>query len=334
MKAVKILGIGSYVPETVISNDDLSSFLETSDEWIHSRTGISNRHVVNGNETALDLAQKASEEALAFAGTSAEDIDCIIVATSMPDNLYPSEACELQCALGAPKAIAFDVVAACSGLIFALSIANQYIKGGVYKNILICGVDIHSRFLDWNDRSTCVLFGDGAGAMVLSADEDLSKNEVLSVDLNADGCRGKELKIPLSGKNCPLVEPNEQKPSTVYMNGKEIYKFAVVEVPKTIRKALEMAGLSIEELDFLIPHQANTRIISAIAEKLGIPQEKVITNLSEYGNTSTASIPLAMCDAIKAGELIPGKTLALTGFGAGLTWGTSVLKWNAVDRRK
>lgn len=333
MKAVKILGIGSYAPETVLSNDDLSKIVETSDEWIASRTGIQKRHVVSGNETSTSLAQKAAEDALGFAGVTAEEIDCIIVATSMPDHLYPSTACELQNALNAKNAIAFDVVAACSGLMYALSIASQYLKAGIYKKTLIVGVDVHSRFLDWEDRGTCVLFGDGAGALVLSSDDDESKNEVLSIDLRADGSRGKELTIPLSGKNCPLVEENEQKPSTVYMNGREIYKFAVVEVPKCLKRAIEQAGLTVEEIDYLVPHQANMRIITAIADKLKIPMEKVLANLHEYGNTSTASIPLAITGALKEGKIKQGSYMAITGFGAGLTWGASVLKWNAVDKR-
>ncbi|MEW5819332.1 MAG: beta-ketoacyl-ACP synthase III [Cyanobacteriota bacterium] len=334
MKAVKILGIGSYAPETVISNSDIAKIVETSDEWIASRTGIKNRHIVSGNESTLSLAHKAAMKALEFASVKAEDVECIIVATSMPDNLYPSCACELQGALGSKKAIAFDIVAACSGLMYALSIANQYLSSGCYKNALIVGVDVHSRFLDWTDRGTCVLFGDGAGAFYLEADDDISKNEILSLDLNADGSKGKELTIPLSGKNCPLVDPNSQNPSIVYMNGREIYKFAVVEVPKSIKKAIEKANYNIEEIDYLIPHQANMRIITAIADKLSLSMDKVIANLDEYGNTSTASIPLALNEAIDDGRVTPGKILVITGFGAGLTWGASVIKWNAVDHRK
>ncbi|MGD9580693.1 MAG: beta-ketoacyl-ACP synthase III [Vampirovibrionia bacterium] len=332
MKAVKIICIGAYAPETVISNNDLSNILDTSDEWIYSRTGIKNRHLVNGNETSVSLAKNASVEAIAYAGLNPEDIDCIIVGTSMPDNLYPSCACELQAELGC-SAVAFDVTAACTGFIYAMSIATQYIKGGCFKNVLVVGTDVHSRFLDWEDRGTCVLFGDGAGAMVLAADEDINNNDVLSVDINADGKRGKELTIALSGKNCPLVDPNDQKPSTVYMNGREIYKFAVTDVPKTIQKALTEANLAIEDIDFLVPHQANVRILKALAEKLQLPIEKVIHNVEEYGNTSSASIPLAMKEALKDGLIKKGDILVLTGFGAGLTWGTAVVKWNATDKR-
>lgn len=333
MKAVKIIGIGSYAPETIISNEDISKIVETSDEWIYSRTGIKTRHIVNGNETAVELALKASKNTLAYAGYPAEEIECIIVATSLPDNLYPSTSCELQRDLSASKSIAFDIVAACSGFIYALSIASQYLKCGVYKNALVVGVDIHSRFLDWSDRGTCVLFGDGAGAMLLVAEDDPAKNEIISIDLKADGTKAKELTIPLTGKNSPLVEPNDLKPAYVNMNGKEIYKFAVVEVPKSISKAVELANLTIEDIDFLIPHQANLRIITGIADKLGISMEKVIANLERYGNTSTASIPLAMDEALKNGKIKAGNTLVITGFGAGLTWGSSVIKWNAVDKR-
>lgn len=332
MKAVKIIGIGAYAPETVISNADLSKIVDTSDEWITSRTGIKNRRIVSGNESSVSLATKASQEALAFAGMNAEEIDCIIVGTSMPDNLYPSCACELQGELGC-NAVAFDVTAACTGFIFAMSIASQYIKGGCFKNVLVVGTDVHSRFLDWEDRGTCVLFGDGAGAMILTAEDDLNNNELLSVDLNSDGKRGKELTIALSGKNCPLVEPNDQRPSTVYMNGREIYKFAVTDVPKTILKALETANLTIEDIDFLVPHQANIRILKALADKLKLPIEKVIHNVEDYGNTSSASIPLAMKEALKVGTIKTGDILALTGFGAGLTWGTAIVKWNAIDKR-
>ena len=333
MKAVKIIGIGAYAPETVISNIDLAKIVDTSDEWIASRTGIKNRHIVNGNESSLSLAHKAALNALGFADVDPSEIDIIIVGTSMPDYLYPSCACELQRELGANNAFAFDITAACSGFTFATSIANQYLKEGNYKTALVVGVDTHSRFLNWEDRGTCVLFGDGAGAIVLTSDDDLSKNEILAVDLNSDGNRGRELTIPLSGKNCPLAEPNDQNESHVYMNGKEIYKFAVTDVPKSIKKVIKSAGLSIDEIDFLVPHQANVRIIKAMADKLQMPLEKIVTNLEEYGNTSSASIPLALSEAIDKDQVTPGCTIVLCGFGAGLTWGSMVVKWNAVDKR-
>lgn len=333
MKAIKILGIGAFAPETVITNDDISKVVDTSDEWIFSRTGIRNRRVVSGNETSVGLAVKAAQDALGFAGVDPSDVECIIVATSMPDNLYPSTACEVQRDIGASNAIAFDVVAACSGLLYAQSIASQFLRSGTYKSALIIGVDIHSRFIDWSDRGTCILFGDAAGAFYMVSDDNLSEDELLAIELRADGTKAKELRIPLTGKNCCLVEQNEQKPPFVYMNGKEIYKFAVQAVPQIITQTLEKAGLGIDQIDFLIPHQANMRIITAISDKLGIPMEKVLSNLENYGNTSTASIPLALLEAIKDGRVKNGKTLVLTGFGAGLTWGASVIKWNAEDKR-
>lgn len=329
---VAITGIGKYAPECVVTNDDIAKIVDTNDEWIVSRTGIKERRVVSGDESASSLAIKAAKDAIAFAGINAEDIDLIITATSMPDALYPSTACEVQGGIGATKAVAFDVVAACSGLIYGLSIARNFIMTGAYKNVLLIGVDIHSRFVDWTDRSTCVLFGDAAGALVLQRAED-GINDILAVDLNADGTKSGELKIPLNGKNCPLAEPNTERNQYVHMNGREIYKFAVKVVPDSILKSLNNAGLTINELDYLIPHQANMRIVSAITEKLELNSDKVIVNLDKYGNTSTASIPLALTEAIEEGKIETPSTLVLCGFGAGLTWGTALVKWRAKDKR-
>ncbi len=334
MKAIKILGVGAYAPETVITNDDLSKLVDTSDEWIYSRTGIKKRHVVSGNETAADLAAKAAKDALDFAGVSADEIDFIIVGTSLPDNLYPSTACEVQREIGATKAFAFDLVAACSGFVYSLSTAAMFLRAGGYKRALVIGVDIHSRFIDWTDRGTCVLFGDGAGAFVVESSDDEAENELLGMDLNADGSKGRELTIPLTGKNCPLAEPNDIKPSFVNMNGREIFKFAVSEVPKSVEKVVKSAGLTMEQLDFVVPHQANTRIVQAISDRMNYPIEKFILNIEEYGNTSTASIPMAFCEAVKENKVPKGSHIVLTGFGGGLTWASALIKWNAVDKRK
>lgn len=333
MTSVKVIGIGSYAPETVITNDDLSTILDTSDEWIYTRTGIKRRHVVSGDETAVSLASKAAQDALAYAGIAAEELDCIIVGTSLPDNLYPSTACEVQREIGASQAFAFDLVAACSGFVFSLSTAAMYLKAGGYKKALVVGVDIHSRFVNWEDRSTCVLFGDGAGAFVLEASDIPEENDLLSFDLNSDGARGRELTIPLSGKNCPLVPSKQPLDSFVTMNGREIFKFAVSEVPKTIKKALEKAGKTLENVDYVVPHQANVRIVQTIADKTGLPHEKFIVNIEDYGNTSTASIPLALDAAVKSKKIVPGQILVLTGFGGGLTWASAVVRWNAQDAR-
>jgi len=330
---VTIAGIGKYVPTTVIKNEDIAKIVDTNDEWISTRTGIQERRIVSGNETAVSLAVNAANDALAYAGITPEKVDLIISATSMPDNLYPSCACEVQAAIGAVNATAFDLSAACSGLIFGLFVAKNFIMSGTYETVLVVGVDVHSRFLDWTDRSTCVLFGDGAGAFIVKKSDD-GINDFLSVDIHSDGTKGAELKIPLYGKNCPLVEPNDEKKQFVHMNGKEIYKFAVNYVPESILNSLSLAGLTIDNLDFLVPHQANMRIIKAITDRLKLNTEQVISNLEKYGNTSTASIPIALLEALENNTIPDSSLLALCGFGAGLTWGTAVIRWRAKDKRK
>ncbi len=321
----KIAGIGKGMPQTVIKNSDLEKIVDTNDEWIATRSGIKERRVVSSEETGTSLAVKASREALA--GINPEEIDLVICATSMPDNLYPSTACEIQRELKCSKAAAFDITAACSGLVYGLNIARSFIASGTYKNILLASVDVHSRFINWEDRSTCVLFGDGAGAMVITRSED-EQNDILYVEMEADGVKGEELKIPLSGKNCPLVSPNTLKDSYVYMNGREIYKFAVNTVPESIKKAVNKVGVSLEEVDCFILHQANVRIIESIADRLGVDREKFFINLHKYGNTSAASIVIAMTEAVEEGFIKSPSLLVLSGFGAGLTWGTAVVRWN------
>lgn len=329
---VSIIGIGSYLPETVVTNDDISKIVDTDNDWILSRTGIKERRIVKQEESAVSLAFKASKDAIAFAGINPEEIDLIITATSLSDSLYPSTSCQVQYELGAKNAVAFDVVAACSGLVYGLNIARNFIMTGAHKTVLLIGVDIHSRFIDWTDRSTCILFGDGAGALVLQRSEN-GINDILAVDLHSDGTKAGELKIPLNGKNCPLVEPNKEKAQFVQMNGKEIYKFAVKMVPESIQNALTLASLTVENLDYFIPHQANMRIISAITEKLNLDPNKVIANLDKYGNTSTASIPIALSEAISENKIKYPSTMAMCGFGAGLTWGTAIVRWRAKDKR-
>lgn len=330
--AVKITGIGGYVPKKIVANEDLSKIVDTNDEWITSRTGIKERRIVSGNEGTNFLALEASKDALAYSGLSAEDLDLIIVATSLPDNLYPSTACEIQGELGAKKAVAFNVVAACSGLVFGMSVANAYLTNGTYKKALVVGVDVHSRFVDWSDRGTCILFGDGAGAMVLEQTD--GENEIYCIDIHSDGSKACELVIPLTGKNSPLVEENEQKPQQVYMNGKEIYRFSVKVVPNAILNALKQANISIEELDYLIPHQANLRIIEAIAERLKLREDQIIASVQKYGNTSAASVPLALTDALNQNKVKIPSRICMVGFGSGLTWGVAVVKFTAQDHRK
>lgn len=327
---VKFTGIGKCVPSTVIKNDDLSQILDTNDEWITTRTGIKERRVVSGNETAVSLAIGAANDAIAFAGISPEDIDLIITATSIPDNLYPSASCEVQHAIGAVNAAAFDIVAACTGFVYGINIANSFISSGIYKNILLIGVDVHSRAVDWTDRGTCVLFGDGAGAAILQRGEE---NDILAVDVRADGKKASELAIPLAGKNCPLVEPRDEKNQAVFMNGREVYKFAVTSVPDSVMSALDKAGIGVDKLDYLVPHQANVRIIDAFTERLKLKPEQVVVNLDKYGNTSAASIPLAFAEAVAEGKIKENSIVAVCGFGAGLTWGTAVINWRATDKR-
>jgi len=329
---VSVTGVGKCLPEFTIKNDDLSQLVDTNDEWIASRSGIKERKVVSGNETAASLASKAAIEALSFAGVAANEVDLIICATSLPDNLYPSCACEVQGIIGAKKAAAFDLVAACSGLIYAMKVGQSFIASGQYENVLIVGVDVHSRFLNWQDRTTCVLFGDGAGAVLLQKSYD--DNNILNIDINADGSKSGELKIPLAGKNCPLAEPNQIVPQQVCMNGKEIFKFAVGTVPDSILKTLDKINLKPDDVDKYILHQANIRIISSIAEKLGQNIDKFYVNLNKYGNTSSASIAIAIADAVEENAIKCPSTIVLSGFGAGLTWGTAVIKWNAKDKRK
>ena len=330
---VSITGIGRYMPEQVVTNDDIARVVDTSDEWITTRTGIKERRVVGRNETATFLASEAARKAMEFASIAAEDIDLIIVATSLPDSLYPSTACEVQAEIGAVNAAAFNVVAACTGLVYGISIARNFIMSGTYSTVLLIGVDIHSRFLNWNDKSTCILFGDAAGALVLQKSLD-GINEILSVDIRSNGNKANELYIPLQGQNSPFVGHNGRKEQFVNMNGKEIYKFAVSSMPESIKRALSIAGLEVRDIDYLIPHQANIKIINSIADKLGLAPEQVVTNLDRYGNTSTASIPVALVEELDKGTIKIPSIMAMCGFGAGLTWGTAIVKWRAVDKRK
>lgn len=323
---LKIAGVGYHVPKTVITNEDLTKLYDTSDEWIFTRTGIKQRHLVSGEENAIDLGVQAALNALNNSKISAEKIDLIIAASSAPPDLYPSIACRIQARIGARNTIpAFDVTAACSGLIYTLDIAQAYIASGKYKNILLVATDNNSRLCDWEDRSVSILFGDGAGAMVVTQAED-GVNDILAISINADGSIGEHLTLPLTGQNCPLLEQCEQKPVHIKMNGKEVYKFAVRTVPEYIDKCLESANLKPEDIDYLIPHQANQRIIEAIQQRLGYSDEKVISNIQNYGNTSAASVPIALAEGVESGKIQLPSTAILCGFGAGMTWGVAIVR--------
>lgn len=321
---LRIAGIGYSLPETVITNDDLKKLYDTSDEWIYSRTGIKERRVVSGEQNATDLGFEASVKALKKAKIEPEELDLIIAASSAPPELYPAIACHIQARLGIQKNIpAFDITAACTGLINALQIARAFIGSGIYKKILIVATDNNSRLLDWTDRGTSILFGDGAGAIVVTASDD--EDDIIAIDIKSDGKIGYHISLPLRGQNCPLVEPCEEKKTQIYMNGREVYKFVVKILPDYLKETIANAGLKNEDIDYFIPHQANQRIIEAVQERLGYPDEKVISNLKYYGNTSAASVPIALAEGVEKGKIKLGSKALLCGFGAGMTWGAAIV---------
>ena len=323
---LRIAGVGYSLPETVVTNDDLTKLYDTSDEWIYTRTGIKERRLVSGDEDAIDLGERAAKHAIEKSGFKVEDIDLVIAASSAPPQLYPAIACHIQSRLEIPNDIpAFDITAACSGLIYALSIARAYIASGMYKTILLVATDNNSRLLDWEDRSTSILFGDGAGAMVVTKSED-GVDDVISIDIKADGSLGSLIELPFAGKNCPLVEPCKEVKQGIVMNGKEVYKFVARVLPQYVEELIANAGLKAEDIDYLIPHQANLRIIHAVQERLGYSDEKVVTNIKYYGNTSAASIPIALAEGVEKGQVKLGSTAILCGFGAGMTWGGAIVR--------
>ncbi len=330
-KGVGIIGIGSYAPEKIVTNKDLEKIVETSDEWIFSRTGIKQRHIVEPGVATSSLAALAAERALLDAGVTADEIDLIIVATATPDMLFPSTACLVQDKIKASKAAAFDLSAGCSGFAYGLVTGSQFIKSGLYKKILVIGAETLSTILDWNDRNTCVLFGDGAGAVVLG--EVPAGYGILGVELGADGSGGDLLKMPAGGSRIPATnESIGQRLHYLQMSGNDVFKFAVKVMGEAAIKALENSGLSHTDVDCLIPHQANIRIIQSAAKRLKLPMEKVVINVDNYGNTSAASIPLAMDEAMKNGRLKNDDIVVLVGFGAGLTWASCVIKWYKEDK--
>jgi 3-oxoacyl-[acyl-carrier-protein] synthase-3 len=325
MQYAAITGWGMAVPERVLTNADLERMVETSDEWIVSRTGIRERRVVGPNDTTTSLSVTAARQALDRANLTADDLDLIIVATCTPDQFLVSEACLVQGELGG-RASAFDLGAACSGFVYALSTASQFIQAGTYRRVMVIGADTLTRFVDYSDRSTCILFGDGAGAVVLEASTE--ERGLLSTVLGADGGGYKHLYIPGWGAFVPEsagIFP-EYRPY-LQMNGREVFRFAVTVMGDAAVEAVEKAGLGFDDIDMLIPHQANLRIIDAAARRLNLPMDKVWVNLDRYGNTSAASIPIAMCEAEQAGKLNEGDNIVLVAFGGGLAWAASLVRW-------
>ncbi|HOA91960.1 MAG: beta-ketoacyl-ACP synthase III [Bacillota bacterium] len=321
---IGVLGLGAYVPERVLTNHDLEKMIDTSDEWITTRTGIKERRIASEGEASSDLGAKAALKALEDAKVDPAEIDAIVVATLSPDHIFPATACIIQEKIGAVKAAAFDLSAGCSGFVYALAVAYGLVQTGLEK-VLVIGAETISRFVNWQDRSTCVLFGDGAGAVVLGRVE---RGGILGFDLGADGSGHSILNIPVGGSREPITPENlAQNRHYLYMVGSEVFRFAVRTVPRTSRKALKKAGLEVGDVDWLIPHQANTRIIDAAVNLMGIESEKVVVNLDKYGNTSAASIPIAWAEAAEDGRIKRGDKLLLVGFGAGLTWASMVLEY-------
>ena len=326
---VLLRGCGSATPSRSISNQDLGERVETSDEWIRTRTGIGARRVVGADESLSDLSLEAAKSALAMAGWSADSLDLILLATSTPDDLFGS-APRLQGSLGAINAAAFDLTAACSGFLFAVVTAAQYLRTGAMRRILVVGADQLSRWVDWDDRRSCVLFGDAAGALVLEASDD-GQDDLEGFLLRSDGSRGGVLQLPQREEHQPLIADATHQQGgfhTIQMNGQEVYKFAVREVPAILQSLLSNTGTEPDQLDWLLLHQANQRILDAVADRFKIPHAKVLSNLSSYGNTSAATIPLMLDEAVRDGRIQPGHRLASSGFGAGLSWGAALLRWS------
>ena len=314
----RIAGTGSYLPANVVSNEELARRVDTSDEWIRSRTGIRQRHLAEAGQTSSDLAQRASLQAIAAAGIAAADIDLIIVATSTPDYIFPSTACLLQARLGIKRCPAFDVQAVCSGFVYALDIADKYIRGGTCRHALVVGAEVFSRILDWQDRATCVLFGDGAGAVVLSA---ATSPGVHASVLHADGSKSGILSTP--GQVCSGVVTGDP---FLRMDGQAVFKLAVRVLDEVARETLALCDMQPADVDWLIPHQANVRILDATAKKLGIDPAKVIVTVDRHANTSAASVPLALDTAVRDGRIKPGHKVLLEGVGGGFTWGATLVE--------
>lgn len=319
MKA-RILGTGSYAPVHMMSNDDMAQLVDTNDEWIQDHTGIKSRHITDRG--TVYMASQAAKNALENSGIAVDELDMILVATVTPDYTFPNTACQVQAEIGATEVPCMDISAACSGFLFAMNTANAYICSGMYKTILVIGAESLSKILDWTDRATCILFGDGAGAVVMQA----SETGIISTEMGCDGGKG----MVLSCQGVPLVNPLvelESDGGKMKMDGSEVFKFAVRRIPETINKALELADMTADQIDYFILHQANRRILEAAARRLNLTMDKFPVNIDQYGNIAAASIPILLDELNRSGKLKKGQKLMLSGFGAGLSWGSAVVEW-------
>jgi 3-oxoacyl-[acyl-carrier-protein] synthase-3 len=323
MRRARIVGTGAYLPARVVSNEELSRTVDTSHEWIVQRTGIEQRHIAADGEMTSDLACAAAREALQNAGLGADRLDLIIVATTTPDHTFPACAAAVQAKLGADRAVAFDLQAVCSGFVFALAVADNFVKVGQAENVLVIGAETFSRLLDWGDRRTCVLFGDGAGAVVLRAEEGTGTvfdRGVLATLLGSDGRHYRDLWVDGGPSSTGTT-------GHVRMNGREVFRFAVNALTTATRRVLEIGGLEVDDVDWLVPHQANSRILDAVGRNLGLPEERMLVTVGRHANTSAASVPLALAEAAAAGRLRPNQIVVTNAMGGGFTWGAALLRW-------
>ncbi|MFT4547692.1 MAG: 3-oxoacyl-[acyl-carrier-protein] synthase-3 [Verrucomicrobiales bacterium] len=324
---VTVAGTGSYVPEKILTNDDIAKMVDTSDEWIRSRTGIRERRIAADDQATSDLGYRAALAAMEDAGVTAEEIDLIVVATVSPDMFFPSTACFIQKKLGAKNAVCFDVSAACSGFLYAMQICRHFINGGNRKTALVIGAEKLSTMTNWEDRNTCVLFGDGAGAVVLKENPNATRR-IISSSLASDGNQTDILTVPGGGSACPITTENAHlNLNAIAMQGREVYKHAVNAMRRAAEDALEKAGYTAADLDMIIPHQANLRIIEAVTDRLGVSKEKTFINLEKYGNTSAAAVAIALDEANKTGAIKSGDLVLMVAFGSGLTWASTLLRW-------
>lgn len=315
-----VAGIGHYLPKNCVKNTDLPAQLDTSDEWIRNRTGITQRHIASPDETTAFMAAQAAKQALLKAQIDASRVDAIILATTTPDNGFPASAARVQALIGASNAFAFDIQAVCSGFVYALSVADNFIKAGQAKTVLLIGAESMSRIVDWNDRTTCVLFGDGAAALVLQAADSANERGVLSTHLYSDGCGYDLLYVDHA-----IETPNKR--GGVIMHGREIFKSAVKKIGEAVEKALEANNLTVDDIDWFVPHQANERIITGVIDHFHLPPEKVVVTVDKHANTSAASIPLALYEAVNDGRIKPGQLVLIEAMGGGLTWGSAIIRW-------